>query len=126
MKPKISRLTTQKEIESFLQTLESNDAHKKVLAAQYRQTIHDKVGMEGREGKTMDNLKQRIAAGKQEREEKRLSEEATIEKKKLRDAYLETVGKSGTTVLRNQQKWLEQLFPDDDGMMDEDEAEQYT
>jgi hypothetical protein len=127
MKSKGSNLRTQKELQSFFQTLESNDAHKKIRAAQYRQTILDKVGSKGREGKTLANLKERKAAGKQAREEKRLSEEATIGKiKKLRDAYLETVGKSGTTVLRNQLKWLEELFPNEDGIMNDDEGRDYN
>jgi hypothetical protein len=126
-KSKGSNLTNQKEVESFLQTLEWNDANKKIRAANYRKTIIDTVGSEGREGKTLANLKERKAAGKQEREERRLSEEATIGKiKKIRDDYLATVGTSGKTVKRTQLRLLAQLFPEADGTMDDDEKEEYN
>ena len=111
----------------MFKSLERKDVHNKEKAVKYRQMILDKIGLEGREGKTLENLKKRKADSRQEEQEERLTQEAMIDaRKEMRHAYLATVGKSGSTVLRNQYKLLGQLFPEEDGIMDEDKAAQYT
>ena len=93
MKPKISRLRTQGDVESLFQSLEWKDAHKKERAVKYHQTILDKVGLDGNEGKTLANLKKRKAEAWQEQEEEHLTQEAMIDaRKEIRHDYLETLG----------------------------------